>query len=161
MHATDDGSRFGPSLLSLLLAAGLAVATTSCEEAFSGPSIDSATISPSEIPASDTGMGDECFTVEMSVSGFEADLEEVTIFIVEDDNQRVTATPGTFDQCKTDTAPTFTEDGSRITVEGIPKTRLVSGLDPGEYGIGATIVDVEGGEVTQRGITTLRIVESN
>jgi len=85
MRAADDEIRHGPLFLSILLATGLAVLATGCEEAFSGPSIDSAEISPAEVPESDTGMTDECFTVDLNVSGFEAEIDEVTIFIVEDD----------------------------------------------------------------------------
>lgn len=157
MRPFDDSKLLARMVVLGLLAAGLAVLSTSCEEAFSGPSVQSATIEPARIPQNDAGMTDECFTVEMSVSGFEAPISEVTIFIVEEDSRRVTATEGST-QCKPDASPKFQSEGSQVTVEGIKKT-LVNQLDPGEYGIGTTIVDEEGSEVTQRDITTLEIVE--
>lgn len=130
---------------------------TFCFRSESGPAIGAALIDPSTVSQSETGMTDECFTVEMTITGFDAPIAEVTIFIVEDDSRSVTATEGT-PECAADASPKFQAGDTQIAVGGIPKP-FVSGLGVGAYGIGATITDTEGNQVTERNITTLEIVE--
>lgn len=158
MRLFDDSNSLVRSLLLILLSAGLVATAASCEEAFDGPNIQSATIDPAQIPKNDAGMTDECFTVDMTISGFNAAVDEVTIFIVEEQSRSVTASEEGTTQCAPDALPKFETAGSQVTVRGIKKT-LVNGLDAGRYGIGATVIDAEGNEVTQRDIATLEIVQ--
>lgn len=112
--------------LSLLLTAILLV--TSCEEdLFFGPSIDSLVIDPDVVGVhTDGGMTDEHFTVRITVSGFEDEIDPslTTVFIQEPELQAV--------------AGTAMIDGNVITLSHIQKT-WVGGLEPGVYDLGAEV----------------------
>jgi len=146
----------------LLLAAGLAGTALACGDALSDDDIAeirSASIQPDQVSKSNAGMTDECFTVEMTVNGFQQPIEEITIFIVEDDDRRVPASSGRIGECTGMTTAKFEIEGNEVVVGGIRKSGLVGGLDPGTFGIGATVRAEDGSEVTQRDITSIEITE--
>lgn len=134
------------SLIALL--AWATTLATGCEEALGGPSITSFTIEPDEIRNTDTGMTDEHFTMALTVSGFEAEVDDVEAFIQENERTHPT-NDSTYD---------ISIEGNAIDIEGVPKTWF-QGLGAGTYDIGATVVDVNESEVTQRNLAEVTVLE--
>lgn len=134
------------SLVALL--AWATTLATGCEEALGGPSITSFTISPDEIPRTDTGMTDEHFTMALTVSGFEAEIDDVNAFIQENGHSHP----------REDASYDLSIQGNSIDIEGVPLTWF-SGVGAGTYNIGATVTDVNESEVTQRNLAEVTVTE--
>ena len=128
-----------------LLIAAIAVTTSACEEAFGGPTILSLDIQPSTISSNNAGMSDEFFTVTISVTGFEAPIEDVELFIAENDRPP----PGRLD-------PQI--NGSTITIDRI-QTKWFQDMDPGVYNIGATVTDETGTSDTRSNLAQVEVTE--
>lgn len=126
----------------------LVVGTTSCEEAFTGPTIVSLQIEPNTISVNqNTGMFDEYFNVTIQVSGFESPIDDVELFIVENDRP-ASKNP----QRSTEI------DGNTIRITRITQTWF-QGMEPGVYNIGATVIDEGGTSDTQRNLAQVEVTE--
>lgn len=141
------------SLIGLAAAIGL----TGCgDDFFSENTVLDANVEPSSIPKSDTGMGDEYFTVTVDYRGFDGGITEAGAFIQNPE-------PGGSDVSATirDGSLEVYPDESRLEFETLKS--WFSGFDPGTYSIGATIsgttsdgLDVES---TRRGLAQVTITE--
>lgn len=112
--------------LSLLLAA-LLLFTGCDEDLVFGPSIDSLVIDPDVVSVhGDGGMTDEHFTVTITVSGFEDEIDpaDTVVFIQEPHLPAI--------------AGVTSIEGNVITLGQIQKT-WVGSLEPGEYFLGAEV----------------------
>jgi uncharacterized protein (DUF433 family) len=125
----------------------LAVASA-CQEAFGGPTITSLQIEPNTISKNrNSGMTDQYFQVTIQVTGFEDDIEDVELFIAENDR----------------TAPRNPDretsiNGTTITVTRIQQTWF-NGMDPGTYNIGAAVTDAQGTSDTRRDLAEVELTE--
>ena len=141
--------RLGRGVALAALLGSLVVVTSACEEAFSGPSIDSMTVEPDTIPKTDVGMFDEFFTITIQVSGFEAPIADATAFIADNNKEAP------------ETHPDYREtvQGNTITMENIPK-QWFKGQPPGIYDIGAEVVDEDGTSDQQRNLATVTVTDN-
>lgn len=130
-----------------LLLSVLAVASA-CQEAFGGPTITSLQIEPDTISKNrNSGMTDQYFEVTIQVTGFENEIEDVELFIAENDR----------------TAPRNPErettiDGNTIAVTRIQQTWF-NGMDPGTYSIGATVTDAQGTSDSRSNLAEVELTE--
>ncbi len=110
-----------------------------------GPRIDSLTIEPDTLSASETGMTDEFFTATLVIAGFEDEivLDEVEIFIQEPE---VAAVP-----------QDATIEGDTIILDQIAKSWF-AGLEPEIYDIGAS-VESETESIRELNLTTITVTE--
>lgn len=132
-----------------LLLGSILVVGTGCEEALNGavdgPTITSLTITPTSVPKNDTGMTDEFFDVTIRVAGFDAPIEDVELFIAENNRSAPNNPQKTVDIT-----------GNTITIDNIQKTWF-EGMDRGLYNIGATVTDETGTSDTQRNLAQVEV----
>lgn len=131
------------------LMASIAVLASGCEEAFGGPTILSLTVTPDTITKNETGMTNEYFDVTIQVTGFEAEIEEVELFIAQP-----------YRRAPNNPMKTTEIDGNTIRVENIQKTWFQGEeITPGTYNIGATVTDATGTSDTQRNLDQVEVTE--
>lgn len=142
--------------LAITLLIGAAVTLSSCVDTPFGPDILNVTVTPSVIPLSDTGMGDEYFDVSISTTGFEGEFDSADVFIQLPNGGQVSACQGR-PECIQPAEP-----GNLSTLvsqrEAIP-TAWFEDQDVGVYSIGATVTtDLE--QVTQLDLATVEVVDN-
>jgi hypothetical protein len=137
--------------LAALIIVMLALTTviSSCVGDPFGPNITSATITPSTVAESNTGMTDEYFEVTLTTSGFEGEFQDAEVFI---------QIPGADNRPANGSFSTI-EPGDISTIVNDPQSIPLSwfgGLEPGVYNIGATIqTDLE--DYTQLDVATVEV----
>lgn len=105
------------------------------------PGIVSMTITPDVISASDTGMTDEFFTVELTVINFADEIDQVTVFT---QDPRVEAEP-----------QNVVVEGNVVVLSGIAKSWFTD-FDPGVHNIGATVESATA-SITENNLATVTI----
>lgn len=135
------------ALAAALLAAVFTL--SSCEEAFTGPSIVSMTITPSTIEETEQGMFDEFFEVEIVTSGFIGEIEGAEVFI-QDPFDR---------QAPFDESMYPVVEGNTLVIENISK-QWFANVPPGTYDIGATVRSADA-EITQRDLAQVTVTEAS
>lgn len=131
-------------LIAATLLVGAVLVLPSCVGEGDFPEIVSMTVDPASIPQSDTGMTDETVDVTMQVSGFTGQIVEADAYI------QLQAGPRTAQK------QDFVVEGNTITLVGITKSWF-SGLEPGDYSIGAQVVSDSGEDITQGDLATVSI----
>ncbi|MGM0555660.1 MAG: hypothetical protein ACQEVA_04690 [Myxococcota bacterium] len=137
--------------LAALIVAMLALTTviSSCVPEAFGPNITSATITPSTISESNTGMTDEYFDVTLNTSGFDGEFQDAEVFIQIPGGSDRPAN-GSFSTIEPDDISTITSDPQSIPLSWF------GGLEPGVYNIGATVqTDLE--DYTQLDVATVEV----
>jgi hypothetical protein len=128
---------------------GAAVLTSSCIDEGDGfPDIVSMEVSPSTVSRSQmSGMTDRFVDISITVADFEGGISDADAFIQ--------LPGGDQDAAKDD----FTIVGSNtIELTGVDFTWF-SGLEPGDYQVGATVVSDAGERVQELDLTTVSITE--
>jgi len=105
------------------------------------PGIVTMSISPDVISASDTGMTDEYFTIEITVVNFSDEIEEVTVFT---QSPRVDAEP-----------QNVVVEGNVVVLSGIAKSWFTD-FEPGVHSIGATVSSATA-SITENNLATVTI----
>lgn len=134
-----------------VVALAVVAASAGCEDTLTGPRVTSATIEPDRIPKQDRGMFDQYFRIEMQVSGFETEFEDVEFFIQTDSGEQPNP------PLQLDGYPEF-EPGS-IVVDGIPQNWFSDIRETGVYPIGTEITSQQN-QVRQRSITEVEVFDS-
>lgn len=138
------------ALFAVLLAATLVL--SSCVDSPFGPTIISATVTPSTIAQSNTGMSDEYFEVTLNTSGFEGEFQDAEVFIQVPGGDNIDSR-GSFSTIEPGDISTIVSDPQTIT------TSWFGGLEVGVYSIGATVqTDLE--DYTQLDVATVEVVEN-
>ncbi len=119
---------------------------TSCEDLVVGAQVDAMVITPAQISLSETGMTDEFFNVEITVSGFDEAIDKNSVTIYRQD-PRVDAVP-----------ESISVNGNTIKLTRIAKSWFGSVESAGEYSIGAELSS-ESQSINEQDLATITVVE--
>ena len=119
---------------------------TSCEDLLVGARVDSMVISPDQISLSETGMTDEFFNIEITVSGFDEEIDKDSITIYRQD-PRVDAVP-----------ESISVNGNTIKLTRIAKSWFGNVTAAGTYNIGAELSS-ESQFINEQDLATITVVE--
>ncbi len=136
--------RFVRALAALVIISAMMVLPSCIGEGDGFPDIVSMTVSPSSIPQSDTGMTDETIDVTITVADFAGQITGADVFLQLQGEER--------EAVKDD----FVVEGNTVELVGITKS-FFSGLQPGDYQLGATVVSDAGERVQELDLATVSI----
>ncbi len=139
----------GNTLRNVATAFVLALILTGCGEDLTGtgPQIDGITITPTSLLTSETGMTDEFFTVEVTISGFTEpiDLDLSRVFYVDPTGEEISATSMMKSISNADGEPPTCPDVCTITFDRIATSWFLdAAASPTPYDIGAEVRSVPG-----------------
>jgi hypothetical protein len=144
------GESFGDRRLLQVLVAALLVGAVmmlpSCVDEGDGfPDIVSVTVSPSTISQNQSaGMTDQIFDITVTVADFAGEIEDADVFIQLQGEEEEAAKEG------------FEVNGNIISITGV-RYAWFTGLEPGDYNIGARVVSDAGESVQELDLETVRV----
>ncbi len=124
----------------------LLILLTSCEDLVLGAQVDSMVISPNRISLSETGMTDEFFNIEITVSGFNEAIDKDSITVYRQD-PRVNAV-----------AESTVVDGNTIRLNRIAKSWFGDVSSAGSFDIGVELSS-ESQFINEQDLATIVVVE--